>query len=81
MKRKAYDIQGISILGSDWHVEELIPDKFQLPDIEPTIRSRFINLLERDVFSEGDSVPLYEHLLERSAEFCPDGDDGVLVAG
>jgi hypothetical protein len=72
MQRKSYDIQGISILGSDWHVEELIPDEFQLPDVEPTVRSRFITLLERDVFSEGDSVPLYEHLLERSAEFCPE---------
>ncbi len=72
MQRKTYDIQGITLLGSDWHVDELIPDEFQLPEVEPAIQSGFIDLLGRDVFSAGDSLPLYEHLLARSAEFSPE---------
>lgn len=69
MKLQIHNAKGISILGSDWTVDEFIPDEFKLPTVEATTQAGFIDLLSRDVFSEGDSLPLYEHLLNRSSEF------------
>ncbi|MBI4783155.1 MAG: hypothetical protein HY785_17810 [Oscillatoriophycideae cyanobacterium NC_groundwater_1537_Pr4_S-0.65um_50_18] len=69
MKVQTHDVQGIPILSSNWCVEEFIPDETYLPEVEPLTQSGFVDLLGRDVFSEGDSQPLYEHLLARSSEF------------
>ena len=69
MKLQIHDTKGIPILGSDWTVDEFIPDEFKISTVEATLQAGFIDLLSRDVFSEGDSLPLYEHLLVRSSEF------------
>ncbi|MBD3886485.1 hypothetical protein IFO70_32940 [Phormidium tenue FACHB-886] len=69
MKVQTHDVKSIPILSSDWSVEEFIPDEVTIPDVESSTQSGFLDLLGRDVFSEGDSQPLYEHLLERSSEF------------
>jgi rubrerythrin len=69
MKLQIHDVRGIPILGSEWNVDEFIADEFKIPEVAPAIRAGFMDLLSRDVFSEGDSQPLYEHLLSRSSEF------------
>lgn len=69
MKSQNHDVRGVPLLSSKWTVEEFIPDDFQMPEISPEIQAKFIDLLGRDVFSEGDSLPLYEHLIGRSSEF------------
>lgn len=69
MKLQIHDAKGIPLLGSDWTVDEFIPDEFKIPTVEATTQRGFIDLLSRDVFSEGDSLSLYEHLLNRSSEF------------
>jgi hypothetical protein len=69
MKLQIHHTKGIPILGSDWTVDEFIPDEFKIPTVEAKTQVGFIDLLGRDVFSEGDSLPLYEHLLNRSSEF------------
>ncbi|NJR41017.1 MAG: hypothetical protein HC781_21960, partial [Leptolyngbyaceae cyanobacterium CSU_1_4] len=69
MKLQVHDAKGISILSSDWTVDEFIPDEFKMPTVEATTQAGFVDLLSRDVFSEGDSLSLYEHLLSRSSEF------------
>jgi hypothetical protein len=69
MKRYTHDVQGVPILTSQWCVEQFIPDDYERPDIAPEVQAGFQDLLSRDVFSEGDSLPLYNHLLERQHEF------------
>jgi hypothetical protein len=72
MKVQTQDVRGVPLLSSDWSVEELIPAEFQIPAVAPAIQQGFTDLLSRDVFSEADSQPLYEHLLSRSSEFSPE---------
>ncbi|MBW4515839.1 MAG: hypothetical protein KME11_11490 [Timaviella obliquedivisa GSE-PSE-MK23-08B] len=69
MKLQVHDAKGVPILSSDWTVDEFIPDEFKIPTVEAATQAGFIDLLSRDVFSEGDSLSLYEHLLSRSSEF------------
>lgn len=69
MKLQTHDVRGIPILSSEWSVDEFIADELKIPEVAPTIQAGFMDLLSRDVFSEGDSQPLYEHLLSRSSEF------------
>ncbi|MEG4045204.1 hypothetical protein [Microcoleus sp. Pol17_C1] len=69
MKLQTHDVRGIPILSSEWSVDEFIADELKIPEVAPTIQAGFMDLLSRDVFSEGDSQPLYEHLVSRSSEF------------
>jgi hypothetical protein len=69
MKQHIHDINGVPILTSDWSVDQFIPDEYVYPDVNPSVQMDFQDLLSRDVFSEGDSQPLYEHLQARCKEF------------
>lgn len=60
-----------------WRVDDCIPLHYQLNpqllnQIDPNLQHHFCLLLSRDVYSEGDSLPLWNYLLTRQAEFSDD---------
>jgi len=60
-----------------WRVDDCIPLHYQLNpqllnQIDPNLQHHFCLLLSRDVYSEGDSLPLWNYLLTRKAEFSDD---------
>lgn len=60
-----------------WDLETVISKNHIIPqryfdEAPPGITQNFQNLLSRDVFSEGDSQPLYDHVMARKAEMSDD---------
>lgn len=51
----------------NWQVDDVISESHRAPDT--AVKEPFCRLLRRDVFSEGDSRPLYEYILSRRDEF------------
>jgi hypothetical protein len=56
-----------------WNLDALLPLSYTIPpqyiELAPTeIHTNFCNLLSRDVYSEGDSQALYNHILTRADE-------------
>lgn len=62
---------------SSWDVDRVIPHGFSLSEeflqkMDPEIQINFVRLLARDVYSEGDSLPLYEYVMARRDEMSPE---------
>jgi hypothetical protein len=62
---------------NQWDLEEVLPLDYKIsPDdldrIPSEIYTNFCNLLSRDVYSEGDSQSLYDHIMTRQAEISPE---------
>lgn len=56
-----------------WNLEEVLPQGYAIPQryfdqAPPGVVQNFRNLLSRDVFSEGDSQPLYDYVMGRQDE-------------
>ncbi len=57
-----------------WQIDRVLLLDYELSPaiastIKPSLKAEFAQLLARDVYSEGDSRPLFEHLLSRKPEF------------
>jgi hypothetical protein len=64
----------IKLRQAFWQIEDCIPLNYQLEthlltQIDPCLHHHFCLLLSRDVYSEGDSLPLFHYLLSRQEEF------------
>jgi hypothetical protein len=60
-----------------WDVDTVLPLSYTIPphylDRAPwDVYTNFCNLLSRDVYSEGDSQALYDHIMTRQAEMSPE---------
>jgi hypothetical protein len=59
-----------------WNLEEVLPLDYVLPpqylaQAPRAVLKNFSNLLSRDVYSEGDSQPLYHYIIDRQNEMSP----------
>jgi hypothetical protein len=59
---------------SHWQLDKILPFDYQLPseivkNIQLNVHTNFVILLGRDVYSEGDSQVLFDHLVTRRWEF------------
>ncbi len=66
----------IRLQQSNWNLNNILPLDYQLSaekieQINPQVHTNFLLLLSRDVYSEGDSQPLFDYLLTREPEFTP----------
>ncbi len=62
---------------SSWNLDDVLPLDYHLSpgtieSIPEYIHSNFLTLLGRDVYSEGDSQPLFDYIMGRKREFTPD---------
>ena len=67
----------LKLQQSRWQLDDILPLDYQLPsgiieNIEANIHANFLMLLSRDVYSEGDSQPLFDYLVTRQGEFTRD---------
>jgi hypothetical protein len=66
-----------SIKQNQWELDLVLPLGYQLsPDdldrIPSEVHTNFCHLLSRDVYSEGDSQPLYDYIMTRQDELSPE---------
>ncbi|MEB3189156.1 MAG: hypothetical protein VKL42_02270 [Snowella sp.] len=66
--------RGLKFKQSIWQLDKILPNNYQLSSqllekIDSDLHHNFCLLLSRDVYSEGDSQPLFNYLLARQAEF------------
>ncbi|MGL5032487.1 MAG: hypothetical protein ACRC6M_01635 [Microcystaceae cyanobacterium] len=73
---------------SIWQLGEILPYDYQLPSqllekIDPDLHNNFCLLLSRDVYSEGDSEPLFNYLrsyaLTKKVEYVKRGNSPLLI--
>jgi hypothetical protein len=72
--------RGVNILKinqNKWDLDAVLPINYvitaqQLQLVPAEIYTNFCNLLDRDVYSEGDSQSLYDHIMTRSAQMSPE---------
>ena len=65
VKQNSWDLDAVLPLGY-----AISPDYFDR--VPGEVYTNFCNLLSRDVYSEGDSQPLYDYITARSAEMSPE---------
>ncbi|BFM41135.1 hypothetical protein [Synechocystis sp. LKSZ1] len=66
----------LSLQQRSWQVEDFLPVDYGLPSglltqLDQDLHRNCVRLLGRDVYSEGDSQPLFDYLQPRWAEFTP----------
>lgn len=62
---------------NSWDLDTVIPLNYAIPthyieQVPSEIYTNFCHLLSRDVYSEGDSQPLYDYIMTRRDEMSPD---------
>jgi hypothetical protein len=67
----------LRVRQNQWDLDVLLPLDYKIsPDdfdrIPREVYTNFCNLLSRDVYSEGDAQPLYDHIMTRRAELSPE---------
>ena len=66
-----------SVKQNIWDLEAVLPLSYTIPspyiELAPAqVQTNFSNLLSRDVYSEGDSQSLYDHIMSRADQMSPD---------
>ena len=68
--------QTLSLQQRLWQIDDFLPAHYQIPRqflqrIDQNRHRNFVQLLSRHVYSEGDSRPLFQYLMNRQTEFSP----------